>query len=1232
MKIFKNLLLGAAIASTINTSSQNNYKGWFTSNSLIDFSGTTPIKKVFGSTPDPVSALNSAYDSEGKLLFYISGNSIINKFNNIIGNLTAPLGFSIAQVDEISIVPFPNNNGCQNKFYVLYKILNNSGNTGNIRFGTVDMNANNFQGNLTISSTDISYTGLTNPHIAVGKINSNGKRFIYVQTASSLGTIDVLEASNTGIVNLGPINLTTSTFQLNNKELELSNNGDNLVTTNFASGSTSVIIIPLNTSTGKALTGAVNTFIYTGANISGLEFDNSGNKLYFSATGIGIHYRDLIANTTNLIASTSSLADSHLEKSYNGTQIICANANTIRGIDVATNTLNSWSIAYSLPNVNSVITMPNQIDGENYDLTNTINIDALSFTQTTNDVWTAASNPILTALQNITIGNLTSLPRIRWGGDLTVNNAVNLTIQNMEFQQATNTEIKMNGGCNVNIIGCYLHAHTCGLMWKGINVNNNNSANATYLTMQKSSGKGGPRTRVENAIKGVYADESNSLIKIITTCDFIDNEKSVVILNGNPNNEFYNCSYKMLNPLLDQTYGSSNGYGSLKYGITGIEAQLAGGVAQTIGSGAFGGNLFEGGQLGIDAFANSINAEFNTFQNIKGTGIRSNANFANGIKIVSRYNTFNTNFYDIDCFFGNDLTVQNCNLNNCSGNSINWNYNYDKTLIVGGDKSPSGNGSISDANLFNGCNWSAVYCLDNEAANTNIQINYNTIQNAPWAYGVFLNQTYLTSANQTFGKFSIANNTIHNLAYPIQIQNVKGNIDPTKTTADYNNYNPEGSNENNFANIELNDIILSTTYDAFAIGIKNYNSPQTKIYNNTIVSDDPGNWQNSGIDASDSKMSFIFKNQITAGRGIIQRLDMNNANNMCNDLNNCGVGIQLNWEWLRSSDSQHGLPYIYNRRNNFSGTIYSGYDMEVYYSNVANNQWCNPYTNQIAYTGVSGNIIYENTSPNPVCFPCVTCRTSNNTTVNTDNYNLNAGKLSASNAQNKFNTYKTWYNKFDKKTKNKNLIITEASLVENQNLTKLVTVNEMLTAKNYTTAISTLQTLNNSNVYESNLANVYGIIANKKSQYNRKATNAEKAMLIAIAQEHPIEAGPAVYNARAILHADFNLNYTMADSSAVAALPKLNPTNNAKVVNNSYLPTEVSIYPNPANNKVVFMLNNNNVTTYSVINILGLVVAKGTFNTSVELNLNNIPNGVYIVNFNEVNTGTLSTKTLIIDK
>lgn len=62
------------------------------------------------------------------------------------------------------------------------------------------------------------------------------------------------------------------------------------------------------------------------------------------------------------------------------------------------------------------------------------------------------------------------------------------------------------------------------------------------------------------------------------------------------------------------------------------------------------------------------------------------------------------------------------------------------------------------------------------------------------------------------------------------------------------------------------------------------------------------------------------------------------------------------------------------------------------------------------------------------------------------------------------------------------------------------------------------------------------------------------------------------------------------------------------------------------------MLNNNNVTTYSVINILGIVVAKGTFNTSVELNLNNIPKGVYIVNFNDVNTGTLSTKTLIIDK
>lgn len=877
--------------------------------------------------------------------------------------------------------------------------------------------------------------------------------------------------------------------------------------------------------------------------------------------------------------------------------------------------------------------MPDQIDGENYDATGSINIDVANYTENTSSTWIPTSNPILTSLQNIIMGSLSTLPRIRFGGDLTVAASVVLGISDMEFQHHTNTAINMNGGSDVTITGSVLKAHPCGKMWNGINVNNNNTGSATNLLMQKASGKFGAWTRLSDAIKGVYADEANSRVRIISKCQLFDNERSVVISNGNANNEFYDCFYEQLNPLRDQVYGDNNGYGSNKYGITGIELQNTSNT-QNIGWAASIGNTFNGGQFAVDAANSNFNSYLNTVNSTKDRGMRSNAGFGS-YNVNVQQSTFNNNNYDIDCFYGNNLTVQRSNFNNCAGHSISWNYNWNRKLIVGGDLTISGGtGTIADANTFTGCGWTAVRCLDNEAKfisqalpGTTIQVNYNTIQNAAAAGGVNISETSLTALGnvKTFEQFRIAYNTINNIADCITLQNIRGDIPAIGSTATYNGLNPQ--TEPLTANIDFNTISFSTVYNAGISAIKNYNSPQTKIFENSVTSDNSSNWQNIGIDVSDSPKSFVYKNTISAGRGLEARLDMTNGNYMCNDLNNCVIGIQLAWEWLRASDEQHGIPYIYNRRNNFTGS--TGSDMECYYASPALNQWCNPFTSSIVYTGVSPSIIYESVSGNPVCYPCPTCRPLGGNTTAT-NQNQAAAKLGASSADMvKYNTYKTWADNFQVLNADKTAAIANLDLNDKQRLVNLVTVNEKLSERDYTAATAVLQNVTPGNVFENNLATVYSVIAAKKTENYRLANASEKTALIAIAEKHPMEAGPAVYNARVILKADYNLDFGWDDSTGV---DPATANNRALALTSENAETELSIYPNPGTGLFKFTAASNNVYTYNVIDVLGVNVAKGEFTGSTELNLSQLPKGVYMVNFNNRTTGEISKKSLILSE
>ena len=96
-------------------------------------------------------------------------------------------------------------------------------------------------------------------------------------------------------------------------------------------------------------------------------------------------------------------------------------------------------------------------------------------------------------------------------------------------------------------------------------------------------------------------------------------------------------------------------------------------------------------------------------------------------------------------------------------------------------------------------------------------------------------------------------------------------------------------------------------------------------------------------------------------------------------------------------------------------------------------------------------------------------------------------------------------------------------------------------------------------------------------------------------------------------------------------------SNSSTIITNNSLNIEFSVYPNPAKNNLTVEFYNDNYekTTFTLNDILGKRIKDYTFNTitgknRVNLDLNNLKNGVYLINFN--NNDIKSTQKLIISK
>ncbi len=349
----------------------------------------------------PYSVANEAYDNAGNLLFYVVDRNIYSSTHTFIDFLPTYGGFACGErksilMSEIAIVPIP---GTCKQYYVIYAMDNP---VGNCVMLYIKVNCSGaipvitYNGTFTTDCSvpnqkqafPIGGGGSDNSAFAVSKVytgsGSTAKRFLYVVgggvikyeiSASGIGVpVTVISSTNAGLQGNG---------DFEGYEAELSWASNMLA---WSSINGSVYTIGLNSSDGGYAQNSLQNYSLAGA--KGIEFDNSltaNPKLYVSCTA-GVKQISTLTQAISAVATpTFDLTNTYLEYGKNNkiygispvynTDGTVASSSLV-GIDVATNAITSISTGTGSSAVDSrftmgntgvvVFTMPNQIDGENY--------------------------------------------------------------------------------------------------------------------------------------------------------------------------------------------------------------------------------------------------------------------------------------------------------------------------------------------------------------------------------------------------------------------------------------------------------------------------------------------------------------------------------------------------------------------------------------------------------------------------------------------------------------------------------------------------------------------------------------------------------------------------------------------------------------------------------------------------------------------------------------------------
>lgn len=922
--------------------------------------------------------LNQQHDINGNVLFTVIATIgevyLFDRNNNCVNS-----GNPIKGVyPEITIVPLKNGL----IYHILvggeiwqYNYVNNEfiDPIANANYGTYNLQANgnsyksNMQAVRTINnnSCEQSYLiyslsannpGITNREIWVTKVDA--------QTGFSTDTI--LQKYNIN----GYTGIPTA-FEYEHREMELSPDGSKLALVD----NTRIFVYSINPTSGK-ITGVAHDYDYstsgTSKSIAGIEFFDNNNIYYSlfdqcnpSNSDRGIYHWNIGASTTPVkLNASANFSLSMIEKGKNG-KLYTVKSDGLYEIVTGTNQI-SLALASPSPLIprvdinytifqkdggtcsvnNPKYYLPDQLDNqtqENLDLDEVVESYKFRGPFKTYS-WSNASHGFTKKGRG----------RVIVLKEISVPSSCNVHLDGMDIEFWTDAEFSIESASNLILKGTECRGTECGLMWKGITlVNSTGAANTNSLIMGKNAA--GRKSKIADAYVGIKAF-SNCRVETVEGSTFEKNERHMSLVSAIPARvKIWDCLFIGDLPLKNPNKGSSNGYsGGGGRTITAIELVNA---TVNIGDLANAGSksTLVGGQFGIHATGSIVNLYYAEVSGQKNYGLWFDANKTTGRTLRAESSIFRDLYRGIHVRnnAANTEIFRNT-FNNTYGYAIEYMSNPGGKLFVG---------ASNLGNAFNNCNWAAIQCFDNTkyigskqnqlAFNSDILIQNNTINNHVYASGIAIAEP--APAVRSYGTLSIENNQIGTrrpIGQGIVFKQVSGGNPDRPLNKAVKNSSPAFYNSDFL--VKSNKIVFTNSFNAFYRGIWTENSRGQNFLNNNISSPGSGDWRPSAMRISDGKNNLVADDTMHSGNGLQVTGDGMFSNYYCNTLDNCVIGIQLSWNFLRNkvrppflshNDSRiHAHQYntstdIYGRPNNYNNGVSWGADIHVYTNAVDRNQW-----------------------------------------------------------------------------------------------------------------------------------------------------------------------------------------------------------------------------------------------------------------------------------------------------
>jgi hypothetical protein len=464
-----------------------------------------------------------------------------------------------------------------------------------------------------------------------------------------------------------------------------------------------------------------------------------------------------------------------------------------------------------------------------------------------------------------------------------------------------------------------------------------------------------------------------------------------------------------------------------------------------------------------------------------------------------------------------DLTVQYSSFSGATEHAIEWDDNHDGHLLIGDLTDPL------KGNTFQSNAWIAIVAWDNKTAQTalttlasntanlytSIVIANNTIAALPYTGGILIGEWALGS-EVPYHKLEVAENSVTGTLKGIQLFNVRGyggafTTPPTAFTVPTTAVNE-------------NQIGINTSISATAFGINAENAPGFSFVFNLIGSDNPLNWQNSGIRILNSQYSTVATNAIETGTGISIGLDMQYSGIYCNILQNNVSGITLCWAALCPDVSHPHGSYLKAHDNSFVMDQPATIHIHDYYSPVNNNNWVWDNTATatfplVYYSGITpaanetnGSIILQFDG----AYDCPYQQMMYAIGPNID--------ATMADAESQWRA--DYYYEIRR-------LLTDSgsSTVASANIKSIIGIENNIGAGYYADALTAVMALTPTNDIEENYKDVLTIFANINYPTKREPTTTEFSDLTAIAEQFPRTGGSAVTLARTYLAVKYNLYF-----------------------------------------------------------------------------------------------------------